>query len=194
MPITTVHPNEISKLPEDSTSDKECQWIDVREPGEFSTENISGTKLLPLSELEKNLDGIDPKRPVILICRSGTRSRQAAERLEKQGFSNVQVMEGGILAWKAAGKPVQRGTRTVWAMDRQVRFAAGALVLIGIMGGLLFHPYFVLLSAFVGAGLVFSAVTDTCGMGYVLARMPWNRASVSNDMASSCNRSRSRRA
>jgi rhodanese-related sulfurtransferase len=59
--------------------------------------------------------------------------------------------------------------------SRQVRIAAGALVFIGAVLGYFVHPYFIGLSAFVGAGLVFAGITDTCGMGMMIAKMPWNR-------------------
>ena len=77
-------------------------------------------------------------------------------------------------AWAATGLPIERGTGRVWALERQVRFVAGLLVLLGVLLSLV-SPWFVLLSGFIGAGLTFSAVTDTCGMGMMLARMPWNR-------------------
>jgi hypothetical protein len=78
------------------------------------------------------------------------------------------------LACVEVGLPVVRGKKTI-SLERQVRIAAGLLVLIGSLLGWLVHPVFIGLSAFVGAGLVFAGVTDTCGMGLMLARMPWNQ-------------------
>jgi hypothetical protein len=89
----------------------------------------------------------------------------------------VRIVEGGIQAWVAAGYPVERGTSRVWSLERQVRFAAGTGVLVGVGLAWVVHPWFIALAAFVGAGLVFSAVTDTCGMALMLARMPWNQQS-----------------
>jgi len=71
-----------------------------------------------------------------------------------------------------------RGKRTI-SLERQVRIAAGSLVLLGAVLSLLVHPYFIGLAAFVGAGLVFAGVTDTCGMAMCLARMPWNQVKES---------------
>jgi len=85
------------------------------------------------------------------------------------------VIEGGMLAWSKAGLPVVNGELKVWSLERQVRFAAGALVVLGVVLSLMIHPYGIALSAFVGAGLVFAAVTDTCTMGLLLAKMPWNK-------------------
>ena len=109
-----------------------------------------------------------------MICRSGSRGRQACEKILAAGFTNVVNVEGGTLAWEQAGLPVVRGKRAM-SLERQVRIAAGSLVVIGTSLGAFVHPAFLGLSAFVGAGLVFAGVTDTCGMGMMLARMPWNR-------------------
>ena len=68
-----------------------------------------------------------------------------------------------------------RGKKAM-SLERQVRVAAGSLVLLGVALAALVHPGFVGLAAFVGAGLLFAGLTDTCGMGLLLARMPWNRA------------------
>ncbi len=109
------------------------------------------------------------------MCRSGNRAKQAAERLARKGFTDVHVVEGGMLAWTEAGLPVVKGESKVWSLERQVRFVAGLLVVLGAGLSIAAHPYFIALSAFVGAGLVFAAVTDTCGMAMILARMPWNQ-------------------
>lgn len=92
------------------------------------------------------------------------------------GHSKVVNVEGGTQAWQEAGLPVVRGER-VLSLERQVRIAAGILVLIGVMFGWIFHPAFFGISAIVGAGLVFAGITDSCAMGMMLAKMPWNQVS-----------------
>ena len=161
----------------------ECQVIDVREFSEFNSERIADAQLMPLSNFEKHAAEIDHGKPVYLMCRSGNRAKQAAERLIRKGFTDVHVVEGGMAAWAGADLPVVKGESRVWSLERQVRFAAGLFVLTGAALGFLITPYLYLLSAFVGAGLMFSAVTDTCGMGMVLARMPWNQAPVACEPA-----------
>lgn len=153
----------------------ECQVIDVREFSEFNSERIADAQLMPLSNFEKHADEIDHSKPVYLMCRSGNRAKQAAEKLMNKGFTNIHVIEGGMAAWASASLPVIKGESRVWSLERQVRFAAGLFVLTGIVLGVFVSPYLYLISAFVGGGLVFSALTDTCGMGMVLARMPWNQ-------------------
>jgi rhodanese-related sulfurtransferase len=112
--------------------------------------------------------------PLYLLCRTGTRAQQAWKRLHDAGFTHVVCVEGGTEAWEQAGLPVVRG-RGVIALDRQVRIAAGLLVLLGVGLSILVHPAFVALSAFVGTGLLFAGITDTCGMAMLLAKMPWNQ-------------------
>lgn len=161
---------------EKALSQSGCQVIDVREPAEHGAAKIAGTTNLPLSALgPQSAEGLHKDRPVYLVCRSGARARQAAERLQRMGFGDLRVLEGGIQAWTDSGHAVVQAPSTVWNLERQVRFAAGFLVILGAMLAWKFHPAWIGLSVFVGAGLVFSAVTDTCGMAMLLARMPWNQ-------------------
>lgn len=159
----------------------ECQVIDVREYSEFNSERIANAQLMPLSGFERHVANIDRSKPVYLMCRSGKRARHAAEKLAAKGFTDIHVVEGGMTAWAAADLPMIKGESKAWSLERQVRFTAGLLVVIGIVLGLTVSPYLFILSGFVGAGLVFAAVTDTCGMAMILARMPWNKAPAACD-------------
>mgnify|MGYP003381896815 CR=1 FL=1 len=161
----------------------ECQVIDVREFSEFNSERIADAQLMPLSNFEKHADEIDHTKPVYLMCRSGNRAKNAAEKLAAKGFTDIHVVQGGMVAWAGANLPIVKGESKVWSLERQVRFAAGLFVLTGVLLSLFVSPYLLLLTAFVGAGLMFSALTDTCGMGMVLARMPWNKAPVACETA-----------
>ncbi|MBI3548240.1 MAG: rhodanese-like domain-containing protein [Elusimicrobia bacterium] len=154
------------------TREPKAVLIDVREPGEFSGERMPGSVNLPLSRLETDAVRLPRERPIIVLCRSGRRSEDAAKRLAALGFTDIQVVEGGLQNCAGA---TEQGPGGVWAMERQVRMAAGALVLLGSTLGWLVHPAFWLVAAGVGAGLVYSAATDTCGMAMLLAKMPWNR-------------------
>lgn len=149
--------------------------VDVREVSECDAVRVEGALNLPLSRFGELSAQVDRARPVYLLCRSGARAAQAAERLSKGGHPQVLVVDGGIDAWIASGKTVVRGESRVWAMERQVRFVAGSLVLIGTVLGLRVDFRWLGLPGFVGAGLVFSALTDTCTMAAILGRLPWNR-------------------
>ena len=177
---TSVH-----ELNEMLSTGGECQVIDVREFSEFNSERIADAQLMPLSNFEKHAEVIDRSKPVYLMCRSGNRAKQAAERLLSRGFTDIHVVQGGMGAWAEASLPVLKGESKVWSLERQVRFTAGTIVLLGLIAGILVHPYLLLISAFVGGGLVFSAVTDTCGMGMMLAKMPWNKGPVTCEADSS---------
>ena len=156
----------------------ECQVIDVREFSEFNSERIADAQLMPLSNFEKHADEIDHTKPVYLMCRSGNRAKNAAEKLASKGFTDIHVIEGGMVAWAGANLPVVKGESKVWSLERQVRFAAGMIVLSSVLLSVFVSPYLLLISAIVGAGLMFSAATDTCAMGMALAKMPWNKAPV----------------
>lgn len=81
--------------------------IDVREQFEYDEVHIPAITLIPLGTVPDNLDQIPTDKTVIITCRSGNRSGQAAEFLRQQGFDNVHNMEGGIVAWQAAGYSVE---------------------------------------------------------------------------------------
>ncbi|MFA7001876.1 MAG: rhodanese-like domain-containing protein [Candidatus Omnitrophota bacterium] len=156
----------------------EAQFVDVREPAEFASEHIEGTLSMPLSKLgAETIATLDKAKPVYLICLGGIRACKAAEQLGRLGYSDLRILEGGLKSWLAAGKSVIRGTSRVWSLDRQVRFAAGTLIVSGLILGQLVHPAWRLLSLFVAAGLMYSAVTDTCSMSCTIALMPWNKTS-----------------
>jgi rhodanese-related sulfurtransferase len=150
-------------------------FLDVRTPAEYQEVHIQGAVLHPLSDLNPSRvqELTAGKSGCVVVCRSGGRARQASERLISSGIPNVVVLEGGVSAWDSAGLPVVRGKKTI-SLERQVRIAAGALVFIGAFLGYFVHPTWIALSAFVGAGLIFAGITDTCGMALALARMPWN--------------------
>lgn len=152
-----------------------CQVIDVREGAEYDAEHLAAARLVPLSAFAPQAAGLDPQQTVYVLCRSGTRARHAAERLQQRGYQDVRVVTGGMQAWIAAGYPVERGTHRAWSLERQVRLVAGTAVLLGVVLSWVVHPGFSALAAFIGAGLTFSAVTDTCGMALLVARMPWNQ-------------------
>lgn len=150
--------------------------IDVRTPAEFASTHISGSHNLPLAELSQRTQELAEhlNDAVVLVCQSGVRAVQAQQQLAAAGIDNTEVLTGGVPAFEAAGGDVVRGAQR-WSLERQVRLAAGSLVLAGMLGGKLVSPKVSMLAGAIGAGLSFSAVTNTCAMGNVLARMPWNR-------------------
>jgi len=150
--------------------------LDVRTPDEFEAAHIEGAVLHPLQGV--NADAVaklaEGKTASVLICQTGYRANQAAETLAAKGLTSLAVLDGGMRAWKEAGLPLVRGQKAI-SLERQVRIIAGALVAIGVALGYFVHPGWLILPAFVGVGLVFAGVTNFCGMGLLLARMPWNR-------------------
>jgi rhodanese-related sulfurtransferase len=158
-------------------SGEKIELLDVRTPLEFRSVHVEFAKNIPLDQLDPESikrERRDGSVPLYVVCQSGGRSKQACDRLEAAGVANIINVVGGTAACVDAGLPIVRGKKAM-SLERQVRIAAGSLVLIGCLLGLFVHSYGIGLSLFVGAGLVFAGVTDTCGMGMILARMPWNR-------------------
>ena len=177
MSVTTVSPRQLAEL---CQSGKKIDLVDVRTPVEFREVHLVNARNVPLdrldpAELMQGRNG-SADEPLYVLCRSGSRGQQACEKFAQAGFPNVINIEGGTLGCIDAGLPVVRGKKAM-SLERQVRIAAGFLVLVGATLGAFVHPAFIGLSAFVGAGLMFAGITDTCGMGLVLARMPWNQVS-----------------
>ncbi len=154
----------------------EALLVDVREAAEHAAERIPGTQLQPLSTFDSSAFLEARKEKVVLHCRTGRRSAEAGQKLLNAGFPEVYHLRGGILAWKEAGGPVESTADAPLDLMRQVQISSGSLVLLGTLLGAVVSPWFLLLSGFVGAGLVFAGASGTCGMAMLLARLPWNRS------------------
>ena len=154
----------------------ETRLLDVRTPGEFEAEHIVGAYNVPLDTLGEHGAEIraNVSDPVVLVCRSGQRARKAEEALKAAGMNNLHVLDGGMNGWATAGHPMRRGAPRM-SLERQVRIAAGLLAATGGWLALFVNPLFAAIPAFVGTGLVFAGVTDTCAMGMLIAKLPYNR-------------------
>ncbi|MFF9147682.1 rhodanese-like domain-containing protein [Streptomyces sp. NPDC014861] len=149
--------------------------LDVRTPGEFRTAHIPGSSNVPLhtlrehrAELVGHLD-----QEVVLVCRSGQRAKEAERALAEAGLPDLRVLDGGITGWEAAGAPVERGPER-WDMERQVRLVAGSIVLVTGLAGIVV-PGAHLVGTAIGAGLTFAALSNSCALGVLLSRLPYNR-------------------
>lgn len=177
----TVAPAELTRR---LSEDPELMIVDVRTPGEFDTTHIRGSYNVPLDLLTEHTADLAERMHdhVVLVCQSGARASKARSALHDAGFDTVDVLEGGIAGYQeAGGTVVGRGSR--WAMDRQVRMTAGSLVLLGTLAGQLIHPRLGLFAGAIGAGLTYSALSDSCAMASVLSRMPWNRVTSDPSLA-----------
>ncbi|NJP99096.1 rhodanese-like domain-containing protein [Streptomyces zingiberis] len=158
----------------------ELTVIDVRTPGEYAAGHLPGALNIPLDRIQSALPDIRDaahRHDVLVVCASGARSENACKILAENNITTT-TLSGGTGAWADSGNELHRpqgSARTVWGMERQVRLTAGALVLLGLVLGALLHPAFQILSAGIAGGLVFSALTHTCGMAAILAKLPYNR-------------------
>jgi rhodanese-related sulfurtransferase len=160
-----------------STGESLC-LIDVRTPAEYDRLHAAGARSIPLDRLDPQqfaANGNDRPDPILVICQSGQRAARARHKLAAAGIPNVYCVDGGTNAWRSAGLPVECGRRAIISLERQVRIAAGALILLGLTLAWAVHPAFLIVPLFIGSGLLFAGITDYCGMGMLLARMPWNR-------------------
>ncbi|MDZ7925114.1 MAG: rhodanese-like domain-containing protein [Marinagarivorans sp.] len=155
--------------------------IDVRTQAEVNTEALADCLHIPLHELSPERVKTEIAKSgkngaqIYLLCQAGRRAEMAADQLKEHIDGELYVIEGGMNAVKQSNIPLQAKGGKTMSLERQVRIVAGALVFIGCVLGTYVHAGFYGLSAFVGAGLVFAGVTDTCMMGMVIAKMPWNR-------------------
>lgn len=149
--------------------------LDVRSAAEFEAVHLPGSYNVPIETLREHRDELvrHLDEDVVLLCRSGNRAVQAERLLAEHGLSNLHVLEGGIVAWEAAGGEVRRGAAR-WDIERQVRLVAGSIVLGSVAGSVLV-PELKWLAGGVGLGLAAAAVTNSCVMGQLLARLPYNR-------------------
>lgn len=166
-------PTDVADLAREPTA---LRLLDVRTPGEYETVHIRGAYNVPLDTLGEHAREIraNVADPIVLVCQSGQRARKAEEALKAAGLDNLHVLDGGVNGWLAAGLPVVRGSKKL-SLERQVRIAAGGLAALGGLLGAFVNPMLALLATFVGSGLVFAGLTDTCGMAMLLARLPHNR-------------------
>lgn len=173
MSVRSISVQELGKL---LAQGQAIDLIDVRTPAEFNEIHVSIAKNFPLDQLSPAslVAGRDSNQPLYVSCRSGARGSQACTKLLNAGFDNVINVEGGTLAWDKAGLPVIRGKATL-SLDRQVRIAAGFLAFFGALLALVVDPRWALLSGCVGAGLMHAGIANSCMMGMMLAKMPWNQ-------------------
>ncbi len=163
--------------------DNEVRLLDVRNAAEFETAHISGSYHVPLDTLSEHCPDIcRADASVVVICQSGARASQAAEKLASSGLDGVRVLDGGISSWMNIGAPVVRG-KEKWGLERQVRLVAGSIALTGVLASTKV-PAAKWVSGFIGGGLTFAALTNTCAMGNVLSRLPYNRSGAIDVAAS----------
>lgn len=164
-------------------SDEKLRLLDVRTPGEFAAARIPGSHNIPLGDIEPHAASLagGAVTDLVVICQSGGRATRAAEALRAAGHERVSVLSGGIAAWEGSGGAVEGGG-PAWTIERQVRLVAGSLVAGGIAASLR-YPKAKFLSGAVGSGLVFAAVSNTCMMGNLLAKLPLNRTGSADAQA-----------
>lgn len=158
--------------------DEGALLVDIRGTDEHARERIPGACCIPLAQLAdapllRQAEG----KAIVFHCRSGMRTRAHAAALEAAAPGcTAYVVEGGFDAWKQAGLPVSHDKAAPLELNRQVQITLGILLLSGTVLAAMVSPWFLLLTGFLGAGLLFAGLSGFCGLALLLARMPWNRA------------------
>ena len=150
--------------------------VDVREYMEFASGHIEGAQLVPLGDVENVASAWSREQALVLVCKGGMRAERARQRLAAMGFVDLSVLDGGMDRWQAERRPVIKENRQPWSMERQVRIAAGTLVLVTMALALMVSRLWLMGTALVGAGFVFAGVSNICMMASLLGKLPWNRA------------------
>lgn len=102
-------PAEISVPEAKAMQDSGAFMLDVREQSEWNEMHMPGATHIPLGELAGRVDELPQDKPVVVVCRSGNRSREGREILKQAGFTNVASMAGGMKDWQAQGLPTVSG-------------------------------------------------------------------------------------
>lgn len=158
-----------------SNKDPNVKFIDVRSAFEYSQAHIKDTLNIPIDMLLSRINELNkPNQSYIVFCRTGNRSPMAADMLMHSGIHSVKIMDGGMTRWQKERLPVIKGEGGI-SLERQVRFIAGSLILLGIILGLWAHKAFFGISIFVSCGLIFAGLTDSCLMGMLLMKLPYNK-------------------
>jgi glyoxylase-like metal-dependent hydrolase (beta-lactamase superfamily II)/rhodanese-related sulfurtransferase len=155
--------------------DQQTKILDVRSALEFSQMHIENSINIPIDMISAKIGELSrSKQNYLVLCHSGTRAAMAADMLMQSGIHTAKVIQGGIARWQKEKLSVIKGQGGI-SLERQVRLAAGSLVLAGIIMGWLLHWTFIFVSVFVGSGLVFSGLSDSCLMGMLLMKLPYNK-------------------
>lgn len=174
MSTLSVHQISPAQLQAAIASSTPPLLLDVREYPEFGAGHLKDARLIPLAEIERRAGELSKAPPIVTLCRSGSRSTEAASALVRLGFTNVSQLTGGMMAWEQAGLPVEKEAHAPWALERQVRFVAGTFILLGLGFSSVWPPAIVV-AWLIPLGLIVAAVTDSCMMGMLLAKLPFNR-------------------
>lgn len=149
--------------------------VDVREPSEYAGEHLPHSILFPLSQFDPTKIPSERGKTLVLYCRTSNRSTQVAYKLLAAGFEDVIHLSGGMDNWKKQGLPTIVNRNAPLSLMRQVQIVAGSFVLIGTLLGAFVSPGFLILSGFVGGGLLFAGITNTCALAMLLAKLPFNQ-------------------
>jgi len=152
---------------------EKVKLVDIRSPQEYSRESIGCAENISVDDIYDA--DIKSDEIVVLHCQSGNRTNQAASKVAGLNAKEVYLLDGGISAWKQHKQPTVKNLKEPLPLMRQVQIIVGFLVVLGVVLSFVVNPYFSLLSAFVGAGLLVAGLTGFCGLARILMILPYNK-------------------
>lgn len=171
MSVQEITPSQAKKM----IDEQNAVLVDVREPAEHNAKHIPNAKLHPVGSISAK-DIEDHEQTLLVYCQKGMRGKKACSKLLADN-PNLQVfnISGGIESWEQNGLQTAQGTSNTLPLDRQVLLTVGILLLIFSTLVILSSSAFIWAVVFMGVGLVVAGSTGFCGLGRLLALMPWNQ-------------------
>lgn len=170
----TITVKELREKLKSKNPEQKMVCVDVRTEDEHQAAHIEGTINIPLDQLKMHAGDLKKYDEVYLHCNSGSRSQAACTVLNECGIGNYCDVDGGIMAWRREGLPVEGKNKKRMPLIRQVMIAAAALILFSMLCGLLLHGAFYVIAWGVGFGLLYGGASGNCLMMKFLTKMPWN--------------------
>lgn len=155
--------------------------VDVRTPAEYQEAHIQGANLHPLGSL--NIGKVIFKsqgKKLLVSCLSGARAQKAAKLFAEAGHQ-VSCLDGSIQAWEKEGQPVVRSTPKGLPLIRQVHLTVSIINMVAALLAIFINPAWAWVLVGTSAGLFLAGATGFCGMGLILAKMPWNKKGPADD-------------
>ncbi|MHC5083580.1 MAG: MBL fold metallo-hydrolase [Planctomycetota bacterium] len=150
------------------------QLLDVRSVDEYKAVRITPSINIPIDTLQSQLQRLKGDTQWIISCRSGVRAARAAETLLSVGIQNICIARESLNGWLKHKYPVVK-EKVPMSLERQVRTIAGTMVLVGSILAILISKWFLVIPLWVGAGLFYAGLSNSCMMGQLLRKLPYNQ-------------------
>lgn len=167
--IAFIDPGEVKQRLDGGT----WKLLDVRRPDEYAAVRIEPSVNIPLDSIPTQMSQLGGDVHWVVSCRSGVRATKAAAMMQAGGLQNLCVARDSLNGWLKEDYPVTREKVPI-SIERQVRAVAGLLVAAGTLLAIVVSSWFLIVPLFVGCGLIYAGLSDSCMMGDLLMKLPYN--------------------